>query len=53
MVPVRVAIGVWLVVLIAILYSYGVGGLWGLLLVPAAAAHFYLAYRNLRRGIHS
>jgi hypothetical protein len=53
MVPVRVVIGIWLVALTAILYGYGVGGWWGLLLVPAAAAHFYVAYRNLRHRVES
>jgi hypothetical protein len=53
MVPVRVAIGIWLVVLTAILYGYGVGGWWGVLLVPAAALHFYAAYRNLHHRIPS
>ena len=53
MVPVRVVIGIWLVVLTAIMYGYGVGGWWGLLLVPAAAAHFYIAYRNLRHPLQS
>jgi hypothetical protein len=57
MVPVRVLIGIWLVALTAIIYGYGygygygVGGWWGLLLVPAAAAHFYVAYRNLRHRV--
>jgi hypothetical protein len=41
----RIAIGVWLLILTAVLYSYGQSGWWGLLLVPAAALHFYLAYR--------
>ena len=45
MVPVRVLSGTWLVILTAILYGYGRGGLWAVLLVPAAALHFYLAYR--------
>jgi hypothetical protein len=53
MVPVRVVIGIWLVALTAILYGYGVGGWWGLLLVPAAAAHFYVAYRSLRHRVES
>jgi hypothetical protein len=48
MVPVRVLSGIWLVALTAILYGYGLGGWWGALLVPAAALHFYVAYRNLR-----
>jgi hypothetical protein len=45
MLPVRVLIGTWLVFLTAILYGYGVGGFWGVLLVPAAALHFLIAYR--------
>jgi hypothetical protein len=53
MVPMRVAIGIWLVALTAILYGYGVGGWWGLLLVPSAAAHFYIAYRTLRHPAES
>lgn len=48
---VRVCVGIWLLFLTAIMYGYGVGGWWGALLVPAAALHFYLAYR-LRREIH-
>jgi hypothetical protein len=50
-VPVRLVSGTWLVVLTVILYGYGRGGWWGLLLVPAAAAHFYVAYRNLRHRV--
>jgi hypothetical protein len=53
MVPVRVLSGIWLVVLTAILYGYGLGGWWGVLLVPAAALHFYVAYRNLRHRVKS
>jgi hypothetical protein len=49
MLPVRVVIGIWLVSLTAVLYGYGVSGWWGVLLVPAAVAHFYAAYR-LRRS---
>jgi hypothetical protein len=52
-VPVRVVSGIWLVALTAILYGYGVGGWWALLLVPAAAAHFYVAYRTLRHRVES
>jgi hypothetical protein len=52
-VPVRILSGLWLVALTAILYGYGVGGWWGLLLIPAAAAHFYVAYRNLRHRVQS
>ena len=46
--PLRVVIGLWLVLLTGILYGYGRGGWWGLLLVPAAALHFYIAYRLSR-----
>ena len=53
MVPVRVVSGIWLVALTAILYGYGRGGWWGLLLVPAAAAHFYVAYRISRPRVRS
>jgi len=53
MVPVRVVIGIWLVALTAIMYGYGVGGWWGVLLIPAAAAHFYAAYRSLRHRAQS
>ena len=49
MLPVRLVTGVWLVFLTAILYGYGRGGWWGALLVPAAALHFYIVYRLIRR----
>jgi hypothetical protein len=52
-VPIRVASGIWLLALTAILYGYGHGGWWGLLLLPAAGAHFYVAYRSLRHGVES
>jgi hypothetical protein len=45
---VRVAVGVWLLILTAILYSSGHGGDWGWLLVVGAAVHFGLAYRLFR-----
>ena len=45
---VRVGVGIWLLVLTAILYRAGVGGPWELLLVGAAALHFGLAYRLFR-----
>jgi hypothetical protein len=48
MLPVRAAIGGWLLLLTGILYGYG-DGWWGALLVPAATLHFYVAYR-LRRA---
>ncbi|HTX08312.1 MAG TPA: hypothetical protein VME22_06850 [Solirubrobacteraceae bacterium] len=45
---VRVGVGIWLLLLTAILYSAGVGGPWELLLVAIAVLHFGLAYRLLR-----
>jgi hypothetical protein len=45
---VRIAAGVWLLALTAILYGFDRGGWWGALLVPAAAADFYFAYRLSR-----
>ncbi len=45
MFPVRLLIGTWLVFLTTIMYASGVGGWWGALLVPAAALHFWFAYR--------
>jgi len=44
----RVGIGIWLLVLTAILYGTGHGGQWGWLLVPTAALHFGLACRLFR-----
>ncbi|HTP20577.1 MAG TPA: hypothetical protein VMJ65_13285 [Solirubrobacteraceae bacterium] len=44
----RVGVGIWLLLLTAILYAAGVGGLWELLLVGIAAVHFGLAYRVFR-----
>jgi hypothetical protein len=45
---VRIGVGIWLLVLTAILYGSGRGGKWGWLLVVAAALHFGLAYRLVR-----
>jgi hypothetical protein len=45
---VRIGVGVWLLLLTAILYGSGHGGRWGWLLVVAAALHFGLAYRLVR-----
>jgi hypothetical protein len=45
---VRIATGVWLLVLTGLLYAYHRGGWWGPLLVAAAAVHFYLASQTLR-----
>jgi hypothetical protein len=42
---VRVAAGVWLLILTAILYGYDRAGWWTPLLLLAAAAHFYFAHR--------
>jgi hypothetical protein len=42
---VRVGVGVWLLILTAIVYGSDRSDWWGLLLIPAAALHFYLAYR--------
>jgi membrane protease YdiL (CAAX protease family) len=42
---VRVGVGVWLLLLTAIMYGSGHGGQWGWLLAVAAALHFGLAYR--------
>jgi hypothetical protein len=52
-VPVRVLSGIWLLALTTILYGYGLGGWWGMLLIPAAALHFYAAYRSLRHRVQS
>jgi hypothetical protein len=41
---VRMGAGVWLLVLTAILYGYHRGGWWRVLLIAAAAGHFYFAY---------
>ena len=41
---VRVGSVVWLLILTAILYGYDRGGWWRVLLIPAAAGHFYFAY---------
>jgi hypothetical protein len=48
----RIAAGVWLLVLTAILYGYHRGGWWRALLVPAAILSFYAAYR-LPRAIRA
>jgi hypothetical protein len=45
---VRVGVGIWLLLLTAILYSSGHGGQWAWLLVVTAALHFGLAYRLFR-----
>jgi hypothetical protein len=45
---VRVGVGIWLLLLTAILYGSGHGGQWGWLLLVAAALHFCLAYRLFR-----
>ncbi len=45
---VRVGVGIWLLILTAILHGYGVSSWRGVLLIPAAALCFYLAYREPR-----
>lgn len=45
---IRIGVGVWLLVLAAILC--GSGYWWGVLLAAPAALHFYLAYRLLHKG---
>jgi 4-hydroxybenzoate polyprenyltransferase len=45
---VRVGVGIWLLLLTAILYSAGIGGVWEWLLVGIAGLHFWLAYRLFR-----
>jgi hypothetical protein len=44
----RVGVGIWLLLLTAILYCAGVGGQWEWLLIGIAALHFGLAYRLFR-----
>ena len=50
---VRVGVGIWLLLLSAILYGAGVGGPWEWLLVGIAVLHFGLAYRLLDPLRHS
>jgi hypothetical protein len=45
---VRIGVGVWLLILTSILFGTGQSGWWAVLLVPAAALHFYLAFRAPR-----
>jgi hypothetical protein len=47
---VHIGVGVWLLILTVILFGTGQSGWWAVLLVPAAALHFYGAYR-VRRAI--
>ena len=42
---VRVGVGIWLLLLTAVLYGSGHGGQWGWLLAVTAALHLGLAYR--------
>ncbi|MGI8712021.1 MAG: hypothetical protein ACR2NR_02330 [Solirubrobacteraceae bacterium] len=44
----RVAIGIWLLCVMTILYESGHGGQWAWLLAVGAAVHFGLAYRLFR-----
>jgi hypothetical protein len=50
---VRVAIGIWLLVVTAVLSRSGHGGGWTWLLAATAALHFGLAYRLFRIARHS
>lgn len=45
MFPVRIAIALWLCVISALLVGFHRGEPWLILLVPAIAAHAYIAYR--------
>jgi hypothetical protein len=45
---VRVAVGIWLLVLTVVLSRSGHGGRWVWLLAAIAALHFVLAYRLVR-----
>ena len=49
---IRIGVGVWLLILTAMLYGYDRGGWWRVLLVPTAAVPFYAAYR-LPRAIRA
>lgn len=44
----RVAIGIWLLILTAVFYGSGHGGQWAWLLAVTAVVHFALAYRLFR-----
>ena len=45
---VRTGVGVWLLILTAILFGTGQSGWWAALLLPLAALHFYLAHAARR-----
>lgn len=45
MFPVRIAIALWLCFISAMLVGFDRGQLWLILLVPAIAAHIYIAYQ--------
>jgi hypothetical protein len=45
MFPLRIAIALWLCFISAILIGFNRGELWLLLLIPAIAAHIYIAYQ--------
>jgi hypothetical protein len=44
----RIAIGIWLLCLMAVLYGSGHGGQWAWLLAVGTAVHFGYAYRLFR-----
>jgi hypothetical protein len=45
MFPVRIAIALWLCFISAMLVGFNRGDLWLVLLIPAIAAHIYIAYQ--------
>lgn len=45
MFPLRIAIAIWLCFVSAMLVGFHRGELWLILLIPAIAAHIYIAYR--------
>jgi hypothetical protein len=47
-IPVRILLAVWILVIAAVLFSNGASAWWLALLVPAAALNFYLLYRVWR-----
>jgi hypothetical protein len=48
LIPVRILLAVWIVVVAAILFGNGYSAWWAALLVPAAALNFFLLYRLWR-----
>ena len=44
---IRIAVGIWLLIVAGMVFVRGLSDWWAVLLLPAAGLHFYLAYRNL------